>query len=83
MTSVPEGHVLVAPRICDVCIKPHKRLVSTFTGSTIEGTRKDVEYWDDLEAFIPIKCLCYAQNECNCVHSERRNEILQPKPDDV
>ena len=79
VTSVPEGHVYVAPTICDICIKPHKRLAYTY----IKSSNSRVEYWDDQEAFIPYKCLCYAQNECNCVHSERRNEILQPKPDDV
>ena len=83
VTSVPEGHVYVAPMICENCIKPHKRLVSTYAGSSSKGTRREVEYWADQEAFIPYKCLCYAQNECNCVHNERRNEILQPKPDDA
>ena len=82
VTSVSEGHIYVAPMICDNCIKPHKGLVTTFTGAT-SGTMRKVEYWDDLKAFEPPKCLCFAENNCNCVHNEHRNDILPPEPVDV
>ena len=81
VTSVSEGHIYVAPMICDNCIKPHKGLVTTYTGAS--GTMRKVEYWDDLKAFEPPKCLCFAENNCNCVHNERRNDVLPPKPADV
>ena len=36
---------------------------------------------EDCNAFVPHKCLCYAQNECICVHNKRRNDV--PKPVEV
>ena len=82
-TISPKGHQYAM--ICNICIKPHKKLVSKYAGSSSEGTWRKVEYWDDIDAppCVKYKCLCYAENECNCVHNERRNEILPPKPDDA
>ena len=83
MKSV-SGHIYVAPVICDICIKPHKRRAVKYTGSIANiANRKEVEYWEDIEAFEPPKCLCFAENNCNSVHNERRNDVLPPKPVDV
>ena len=70
VTSVPQGHQYVP--ICDICVKPHKKLISRSAGSKI------VEYWVDIE---PIKCWCYEENGCNCIYNERRDDVLPPKPD--
>ena len=83
VTSVAEGHTYVAPSICDICSKPHRKIAATSTGSSMKGTYKEHEYWDDIEAFTPPKCLCFVENDCNCVHNVRRNDILPPKPVDV
>ena len=77
VTNDSEGHIYVTPSICDICSKPHRKMVTTFTGS------QQQEYWDDIEAFEPPKCLCFVENDCNCVHNKRRNDILPPKPVDV
>ena len=83
VTSVSEGHIYVAPSICDICSKPHRRVAYKSTGSMNNGTWKQHEYWEDIEAFEPPKCLCFVENNCNCVHNERRNDVLPPKPVDV
>ena len=83
VTSVSEGHIYVAPSICDICSKPHRRVAYKSTGSMNNGTWKQHEYWEDIEAFEPPKCLCFVENNCNCVHNERRNDVLPPKPADV
>ena len=72
VTSVPQGHQFVP--ICNICVKPHKKLISTKRGSKL------VEYWLDIE---PIKCWCYEENGCNCIYNERRDDVLPPKPDDL
>ena len=83
VNSVSEGHIYVTPSICDICSKPHRAIANTFTGSSANRTWKQHEYWEDIEAFDPPKCLCLAENNCNCVHNERRNDVLPPHPDDV
>ena len=72
LTRVPQGHQHVPSMICDICVKPHKRLNYKYAGS------KNVEYLEDMDAFEPIKCLCY-----NCIYNERRDDVLPPKPDDL
>ena len=81
VNSVSEGHIYVTPSICDICSKPHRKMVTTFTGSY--PNRKQHKYWDDIEAFEPPKCLCFEENNCNCVHNKRRNDLLPPKPVDI
>ena len=83
VTNVAEGHTYVAPSICDICIKPHRGIAITSTGSMGNGTWKQHEYWVDIETFDPPKCLCLAENNCNCIHNERRNDVLPPKPADA
>ena len=84
VTSVAEGHIYVAPVICDNCIKPHKRraIKTIYHGPLIKDS-EEIEYWEDIEAFKPPKCLCFVENDCNCVHNVRRNDVLPPKPVDV
>ena len=54
------------------------------SGEYGEESYRKVEYWDDIVAFEPYKCLCYAENNTyNCIYNERRNDVLPPKPDDV
>ena len=80
VTSAAKRHIY--PPICDTCSKPHRVILEKITGSRSDGTWKKHEYWDDLEAFEPPKCLCFVEYDCNCVHSERRYDVLPPKPVD-
>ena len=51
----------------------------------LDETRREVQYWADIEPYVPYECLCYVQSKymCNCVYNEQRNDVLEPNLDDV
>ena len=81
LPNVPKGHVFVPTMVCDNCSKPHKVLDSTSV--LRDGVRKKVNYWSDIDAFDPHRCLCGELYLCNCIYNKPRSDVLPSKPDDL
>ena len=77
-TSVAEGHQYIPSMICNICFN-----TSTYVGSSCKGTQIEIEYWEDVDAFVNYKGLCYAEDRrCNCFYNQHHNDILPRKQDE-
>ena len=65
--NAPDDYQNIPPIVCSNCIKPHKRRVTTWTASRVDGTKREVKYWEDMDACDPYLDKCICQFHCDHV----------------